>query len=177
MKNTLTRCNNLTGSQNQEFSLTSDSAEQTKQIGHALVTYLGKSVNIGLFGELGAGKTQLVKGMARGLHIDEDEVVSPSFGLINVYEGDKKLYHVDLYRLESTMDIETIGLDEVIFGKGLCVIEWADRLKRDAFFLDIRIHITIHGHERRVLRFSGGISNNIHEALKPFNPNKEIVWR
>lgn len=155
------------------FSLATKDAEQTKRIGKSLSGLLEPGANIGLFGELGAGKTQLVKGIARGLHIEEDEVVSPSFGLINVYEGDKKLYHVDLYRLESESEIATLGLDDYIFDEGICIIEWADRLKEDMEFLDIRIYFEIISADERVLTFSGRRLDELGRVLKPLNSNKE----
>lgn len=155
------------------FSLATKDAEQTKRIGKRLSGLLEPGTNIGLFGELGAGKTQLVKGIARGLHIEEDEVVSPSFGLINVYEGDKKLYHVDLYRLESESEIATLGLEDYIFDEEICIIEWADRLKEDMEFLDIRIYFEIISADERILTFSGRRLDELGRTLKPLNSNKE----
>ena len=137
------------------FTLISTNPEETKSISEALAKSVLPGSSIGLTGELGAGKTQFVKGLARGLGIDEDEVVSPSFGLINEYEGDKKLYHVDLYRLESNEEIETLGLTDYIRGEGICIIEWADRLGEDLSLLDIRIHIEILPDNRRRFTFSG----------------------
>lgn len=176
MKNISTKCDDSINKPCKEFSLVSESAEQTKQIGRYLVEHLNDGQNIGLFGELGAGKTQLVKGIAQGLHINEDEVVSPSFGLINVYEGDKKLYHVDLYRLESSSEISTIGLDDYIFGEGLCVIEWADHLGKDVKFLDLRIYFDILKTGRRVLTFHDKALNTLKRALKSLNINKGLQW-
>lgn len=177
MKNMSTRYDDSTNKPNQEFSIVSESAEHTKQIGQRLIRHLNPDSNIGLFGELGAGKTQLVKGIARGLHIEENDVVSPGFGLINVYNGDKRLYHVDLYRLESPDEISTIGLDDYIFGEGLCVIEWADRLKNDVEFLDLRISFDVLKTGRRILTFQDRQLNTLKGALKPLNRNRELQWR
>jgi tRNA threonylcarbamoyladenosine biosynthesis protein TsaE len=138
--------------------LISDSPEKTKAIGKTFARSLEAGKCIGLIGELGAGKTQFVKGLARNLGIDENEVVSPSFGLINEYEGDKKLYHVDLYRLESDLDIETLGLTDYFQSNGICVIEWADRLGDEIAFLDAVIEIEILSDNRRRFVF---YENNI----------------
>lgn len=82
---------------------------------------------IGLCGDLGAGKTQLVKGMARGLGI-ESSVHSPTFALVNIYTGGRlTLFHLDLYRLETPDQIIAAGLEEYLHPNGVSVIEWADR--------------------------------------------------
>jgi len=84
---------------------------------------------IALVGGLGAGKTVFVKGLARGLGVrPAHEVTSPTFVLITEYPGRLTLYHVDAYRLEGAADFEALGADEILFGDGVCVIEWADRL-------------------------------------------------
>jgi len=83
---------------------------------------------IALAGELGAGKTTLVRGMAQGMGIEGKEVVSPSFTLVNEYEGPLPLFHLDLYRLEDEQELLGIDYDEYIRGDGVAVIEWADRI-------------------------------------------------
>ena len=156
------------------LTLTSNNPEETKAIGETLAKSVRTGHSIGLTGELGAGKTQFVKGLARGLKIDEDEVVSPSFGLINEYEGDKKLYHVDLYRLESNEEIETLGLADYIWGDGICVIEWADRLGKDLSLLDLHIHIEILPDNRRRFTFSGIDVKFLEKEVKTLL--KERLW-
>ncbi len=82
-----------------------------------------------LVGDLGAGKTQLVKGIARGLGADA-EVTSPTFTLIHEYAGGRlPLYHFDFYRLESKAEVLRLGIDEYLFADGVCVVEWADRFR------------------------------------------------
>jgi len=82
---------------------------------------------IGLSGDLGAGKTELVKGIARGLDIIE-RVHSPTFALINIYKGGRlPLFHIDLYRLETPEQIMAAGLEEYLQPAGVTVIEWIDR--------------------------------------------------
>ena len=83
---------------------------------------------LGLVGELGAGKTALVKGLAEGLGIDPTHVASPTFTLVNEHRhGRIPLHHVDLYRLERADDLIELGLEELVGGEGVCAIEWIDR--------------------------------------------------
>ncbi len=178
MKNTLTRCDVSPSSGKGDLIIPTHSAEETKRIGALLAGGIPGTINLGLYGDLGAGKTQFVKGVARELGIDEDEVVSPSFGLINVYEGDKNIYHVDLYRLNTLMDIESIGLEEVLYGgDGICLIEWAERLAEDRECLDLHVYFTIRENNRRVLTFRGRAIEIIYEILEPYQDEKETVWR
>lgn len=100
------------------------SAEETKSLGARLASLLFPGAVIGLDGDLGAGKTCFVKGLAAGLGIDEDEVVSPTFTLIAEHgRGKLPLYHIDLYRLEGA-EIEVIGIEEYLSGPGVAAVEW-----------------------------------------------------
>ncbi len=82
-----------------------------------------------LFGDLGAGKTTFTQGLCQGLGLPENEYVrSPSFTLINEYSGRFPIFHVDLYRLETAQEIEQLGLEEILFGRGISIVEWAERL-------------------------------------------------
>ena len=116
--------------------LISNSEKQTLDLGKRLATFLQPKDIICLFGGLGAGKTIFVKGMAIGLGIDKDDVISPSFVLIREYLSKDKirkkipLYHFDLYRLNSPNGVFNLGYEEYFYDKGICVIEWAQRLKR-----------------------------------------------
>lgn len=83
---------------------------------------------IALFGDLGAGKTTLTRGIAMGLGLDAD-IHSPTFTLIHEHPGAVPLYHVDLYRLSCEEEVETLGLEEYIYSDGVTVVEWADRMK------------------------------------------------
>ena len=104
------------------------SADETFDLGSQLGVQLARRAVLLLKGDLGAGKTVFAKGIAAGLDIDPSEVTSPSFTLINVHEGRLRLYHVDLYRLESAARLD-LGLDEILEDeKGVVVIEWAERL-------------------------------------------------
>jgi tRNA threonylcarbamoyladenosine biosynthesis protein TsaE len=85
---------------------------------------------IALSGELGTGKTTLVRGMARGMGLDKDDVASPSFTLVNEYRGPLPLFHLDLYRLHDEKELLDVDFDAYIRGEGVVVIEWADRISR-----------------------------------------------
>ena len=107
---------------------TTRSPDETFSLGRQVGERLDRRTVLLLKGELGAGKTVFAKGLAAGLDIDPAEVTSPSFTLINVHEGRLRLYHVDLYRLESSSRID-LGLDEILEDeRGVVVIEWAERL-------------------------------------------------
>lgn len=101
----------------------------TLRLGQRLAFLLKAGDVVALYGELGAGKTCLVRGLAKGLGIAEDQVASPSFSLINEYPGPIPLFHMDCYRLHSGEEIEELGLEEYFDGPGITVIEWAERIK------------------------------------------------
>ncbi len=106
----------------------SHAPEETAALGAALAAWVQAGDVIALFGDLGAGKTTLVQGLARGLGITQP-VTSPTFILINEYRSTPPLYHVDCYRLANApVEAWEIGLDELLYNDGVCVIEWADRL-------------------------------------------------
>jgi tRNA threonylcarbamoyladenosine biosynthesis protein TsaE len=109
-----------------KFKIQSDSAEKTQETGRALAQSLRAGCVVGISGELGAGKTQFVKGIAAGLQIDPESVTSPTFTLINEYEGALPLFHFDFYRLETPAALDEIGAEEYFWGEGICVVEWAD---------------------------------------------------
>jgi tRNA threonylcarbamoyladenosine biosynthesis protein TsaE len=105
----------------------SHSPAETLALGESWGRNVPAGMVIGLRGDLGAGKTQLVKGLARGLGISA-RVLSPTFALLNVYEdGRVPLFHLDLYRLDTPEQIRAAGLDEYLSPMGITVIEWAER--------------------------------------------------
>jgi tRNA threonylcarbamoyladenosine biosynthesis protein TsaE len=105
----------------------SHSPAETAALGEAWGHSVQRGLVIGLCGDLGAGKTQLVKGLARGLGV-KARVHSPTFALVNVYSGGRlPLFHLDLYRLETREQILAAGLDEYLDPNGIAVIEWAER--------------------------------------------------
>ena len=105
----------------------SRSPAETAALGEAWGREAEQGLVIGLSGDLGAGKTQLVKGLARGLGVTE-RVRSPTFALLNIYSGGRlTLFHLDLYRLETPEQISAAGLEEYLQPAGVTVIEWAER--------------------------------------------------
>ena len=105
----------------------SHSPAETLALGESWGREARSGLVIGLSGELGAGKTQLVKGLARGLQISA-RVHSPTFTLVNIYDGGRlPLFHLDLYRLETPQQIVAAGLEEYLNPAGVTVIEWAER--------------------------------------------------
>lgn len=108
------------------FVQPSHSPEETHRIARAFAGRLGQSALVALFGELGAGKTRFVQGLADGLGIRE-LVNSPTFTLINEYEGSRPLFHVDLYRVGSEDEALELGLEEYL-ERGIVAIEWPDRI-------------------------------------------------
>ncbi|PYR75241.1 MAG: tRNA (adenosine(37)-N6)-threonylcarbamoyltransferase complex ATPase subunit type 1 TsaE [Acidobacteria bacterium] len=101
---------------------------ETEAAGERLAPLLKPGDVVLLYGELGAGKTALVRGLARGLSADPEDVSSPTFTIIQEYHGRVTLYHVDLYRLDP-LEIEDLGLEDLVCGDGIVAIEWADRWK------------------------------------------------
>ena len=145
-----------------EKTIYSKNKEETMALGHKLVNILPSGSVVKLTGDLGAGKTTLVRGIAEALHIKE-VVQSPTFNIMKIYfKGDKPLIHIDAYRLA---DINTdIGLDEYIgYPTGLTVIEWPefiiDQIPEEA----IEITITHEGNDNRKIIVNG--DNDILEAL------------
>ncbi len=104
------------------------SYQETIRLGRRLGSVLSKGDVVGLVGALGSGKTWFAKGLALGLGVNADTVVtSPSFTLLNEYEGKCPFYHMDLYRLDSLSDVQSIGLEEYLNDDSIVAIEWADR--------------------------------------------------
>lgn len=97
-------------------------------LGRALGLLAAPGDLFALHGPLGAGKTVLVKGIASGLGIDPENVTSPTFTLIHEYRGQLPLFHIDAYRLQGAGDLAALGAEELFFGHGVTVIEWADRV-------------------------------------------------
>ncbi len=112
------------------------SAARTKQLGCMMGRLLRAGDMVALTGELGTGKTVMIKGIATGLGINERDVTSPTFTLMNEYRGRAPrggvpqsgltLYHLDAYRVKRAAEMEELGADDCFFGEGVCVIEWAD---------------------------------------------------
>lgn len=124
------------------LELRSSSPDETIQIGRELAACLGPGDVVALVGPLGAGKTQLTKGIALGLGVSDSRLVnSPTFVLVNEYPGRLPIHHLDGYRLKEADELEALGFEEMCAGSGVIVVEWADRvagaIAADALWIDL----------------------------------------
>ena len=139
----------------------SKKVKDTVHIGFKTAKILKSGSVVCLFGPLGAGKTVFAKGVCKGLRV-KDFVNSPSFKIVNEYKSKFPVYHIDLYRLNSGREINNLGLDEYIYGSGVSIIEWAEKLgKKNLPKNRIEVHIKISANS------SGGKNEN----------EREIKWR
>ena len=124
--------------------ITTCSPSETQALGRRLGERLRPGDVVALYGSLGAGKTVLTKGIAEGLGISSLHVTSPTFVLVHEHTGRLRLFHLDAYRLKSGEDLDALGVDEILFGDGVTVIEWADRVSSilPAERLDIEIELS-----------------------------------
>ena len=147
-----------------EFSFSTKSHEESVHAGRCLGKVLETGCVIGLVGDLGAGKTCFVKGIAGGLNdIPEREVTSPTFTIIQEYDGKIPLYHFDAYRLEGSEDLIDIGFDDYVEGQGVSVIEWADNISDALPEERLLIDIELAGENDRC--FKCGAKGVKHEAV------------
>ena len=129
------------------------SAEETIALGRSLAPVLTPPKIILLRGDLGAGKTTLVKGIAKGFNAaEEDEVTSPTFTLIHEYRGPRvSLYHIDLYRIDTPRQLETLGIDDLVGENSVILIEWGEKFARFQQEWDVEIALeSISEGERRI---------------------------
>lgn len=132
-------------------SLDTASEAETIRFGESLAADLAEGDVLLLHGPLGSGKTVLARGICAGLGVDPREVRSPSFTLVNEYPGRLPVYHVDLYRCEAESDFDELGLDEIFRSRGVCIVEWAERLAGAAPAAAIVIHLEDLGGDTRRL--------------------------
>lgn len=133
------------------------SAEETMRWGREFARRLKAPVLVLLFGELGSGKTTLTKGIVSGLGAaTEEEVTSPTFTLVHVYGREAKVYHADLYRIESQADFETLGLEEVFARPAVVILEWPEHFALRTEWPQVRLRLEhLGGDARRITVLSG----------------------
>src|ERR1700685_3166705 len=133
------------------------SAEETMSIGRTLTELLSQHKLVLLRGDLGAGKTTLVKGIAAGFEAaEEEDVTSPTFTLVHEYSGPRaNLYHIDLYRIDTQRELETLGLDDLRDGNSILLIEWGEKFPRFVRERDVEISLERAGESGRRIRVSG----------------------
>lgn len=113
------------------LEIVSKSVEDTEKAGAAFAKHLSPGAVVAMYGDLGAGKTAFVRGMALGLN-SKSRVTSPTFTIVNEYDGDTELFHFDMYRLKSADELFDIGWEDYLARGGICVVEWSENVK-DAF--------------------------------------------
>lgn len=129
----------------------SHSENQTRRLGARLGSLLNAGDVLALIGELGSGKTRWAQGVCEGLAVS-DRVISPTFTLVNEYQGSLPVYHIDLYRLTTITETDTFGLDEYLYSHGITLIEWADRataLLPDNYLVVELYHLNDSGHSNQ----------------------------
>ena len=138
-----------------EFQVSTYSPEETQNLGQKIGELIESATVIALTGDLGAGKTVLVQGLAKGIAVpDGYYITSPSYTLINEYPGRIPLCHVDLYRIGDTDDIEDIGLLDILNGDNVVAIEWADRMKENLPFEHVAVDFEFNDTESRKITFT-----------------------
>jgi len=142
-------------------TLVSRSAEETQAIGEQLGARLGPGAVVACTGELGAGKTCFLQGLARGLGVTGD-VTSPTFVLINQYRGRLPVHHLDAYRTGSLTELMDLGLEEMLHGDGVTVVEWADKLRPLLPARTIHVSISGLGDEPREIRIEEPVPDPAH---------------
>lgn len=137
--------------------VTTSSPEETLAFGRRLAAELAPPALVLLYGELGAGKTTLVKGIVSGLGLAaEEEVTSPSFVFVHAFGNGLRLYHVDLYRIERAAELESLGLDDLLAEQAIVLVEWAERLALPALAPALRVRLEAVGDQERRIRVEGG---------------------
>jgi tRNA threonylcarbamoyladenosine biosynthesis protein TsaE len=133
--------------------IVTNSAEETMRWGREFAARLKPPVLVLLSGDLGSGKTTLTKGIVSGLGAaNEEEVTSPTFTLVHVYGNAKKVYHADLYRIESFHDFETLGLEDLFDQPGVVILEWSERFPLNSPWPQKRIRLEHLGGDARRIR-------------------------
>jgi tRNA threonylcarbamoyladenosine biosynthesis protein TsaE len=135
------------------FVIDSRSPHETKSWGRRLASVLEGGELLGLIGDLGAGKTCFIKGLASGLNLREEDILSPTFTMIEEHRGRFQLFHIDLYRLEEA-GLDDMGLREYLFSDGVAAVEWFERLHDSEAIESLSVRISYAGANSRRIEFS-----------------------
>ena len=134
-----------------------DSTDATLALGRRLAKHFGPGDVVALYGDLGAGKTHLVKGICAAYGVPEAAVTSPTFTLVNEYSGEAfPIYHLDAYRIERLQEFFELGYEDYFFGDGLCLIEWPACVEALLPEHTLRLRLTHLGGNRRLIDFVKG---------------------
>ncbi|MBI9017681.1 MAG: tRNA (adenosine(37)-N6)-threonylcarbamoyltransferase complex ATPase subunit type 1 TsaE [Phycisphaerae bacterium] len=156
------------------MKLISTSVSQTIELGQKLGQAIKGGEIFALDGQLGAGKTHLIKGIAQGLEVyDQQSVTSPTFTLINEYEGRLMLYHIDAYRLDHGRQLESLGFDEISHGMTVVVVEWAEivcDLLKNYNTISIKLaHISEHERQIEFINLPDYLAETINDQIVKSN--------
>lgn len=136
--------------ENSEFIFKTHSAEETIELGKKIGSLLKKGDIIAMQGTLAAGKTTITKGIALSLDI-KDDITSPTFCLISEYEGKMPLYHMDVYRLDGIEDFQTLGTEDMLYGDGVSIIEWSEKIMEELPKKTIILKIEVQNETDRII--------------------------
>jgi tRNA threonylcarbamoyladenosine biosynthesis protein TsaE len=125
------------------------SVEETIALGERVAVHLQPGDIVALYGDLGAGKTHLVKGIARALGVPPEDVSSPTFTIVHEYTGECPIYHIDAYRVDDPDEFYELGYEDYFYDEGLCLIEWPGRIEMLLPGDTIRLRLTHQGGDRR----------------------------
>ena len=134
------------------LTIITNSPEETKKIGKEVSKLARPGDLLAFYGELGAGKTCFIQGISQQLEV-KDYVTSPSFTIINEYQGKIPIYHFDLFRLNSAEEILELGYEEYFYGEGLTVIEWAEKIEQFLPKEHLKIDIKFKDRYERIISF------------------------
>ena len=150
------------------FSVITTSPEQTWRIGELLGAKLSAGDVVCLYGDLGAGKTNLSYGIALGLQVRTEYITSPTFTFVNEYVGRVPLYHIDLYRVRDPAELENIGFEEYLESDGATVIEWAERAENELPAECLNIYLSAVNENSREIGFyaQGGRYEKLLQEVK-----------
>ena len=150
------------------YSVITASPEQTWRTGELLDALLGPGDVVCLYGDLGAGKTSLSYGIARGLAVREQYIPSPTFTFVNEYQGRVPFYHIDLYRLKDPEELVNIGFEEYLGSDGVAVVEWAERAEDELPEERLSVYLNYVNENSRELGFlaEGKRYQELLDALK-----------
>ena len=150
------------------MTFSSSSPEETRALGEALGRVLQEGDFVGLVGDLGAGKTELARGIARGVGIRDEDVTSPTFSIVHQHPGRILLTHADLYRVTGSADLDGTGFHELRDGPGATLVEWVDRIPGSAPPDAMRIVLVEPGERSRelIVTTSGPRSEHLLQRWK-----------
>ena len=127
-----------------KIKITTKSDNKTKDLGRKIGSIISSKISIALSGDLGAGKTTFVQGLAKGLDVsDKYYVTSPTYNIINEYSGRINLCHMDLYRINTSEELEHLGFEEIIASDSVIIIEWPDIINKNFMCFDLIINFII----------------------------------